>query len=150
MNDALKLHRLHVSATDKLREQIRLTDNNVKLIANGDGLQTLKKQIEMMGQVTQNLPPRLNFAKLELPSIKFTEPKAHLQKSAKIATPNDLGKILKTARVAAGLNQEQLADIAGVGRRFISELENGKPSLEFGKVLQVATALGIDLIVQAR
>jgi y4mF family transcriptional regulator len=150
MNNDLKLLGQQLSATEKLREQIRVTDPNAKLMASGDGLLTLKKQIEMMGQVAQNLPPRLNFAKLESPTVKFAEPISHLQKSSKILTPKDLGRLLKVARLAANLNQEQLADIAGVGRRFISELENGKPSLEFGKVLQVATVLGIDVIAQAR
>jgi HTH-type transcriptional regulator/antitoxin HipB len=42
------------------------------------------------------------------------------------------------------------ADLVGVGRRFISELENGKATLELGKVLQVASATGIDLLARRR
>ncbi|WP_428040612.1 hypothetical protein [Devosia psychrophila] len=40
--------------------------------------------------------------------------------------------------------------MAGVGRRFLSELENGKPTAEIGKVLQVLTALGIDMQLKVR
>jgi len=48
------------------------------------------------------------------------------------------------------LNQQQFADVAGVGRRFISELENGKATLEFDRVLQVSKAAGIDLYARQR
>ena len=37
------------------------------------------------------------------------------------------------------------------GRRFVSELEGGnKPTLEIGKVLQVATSLGLQITLQER
>ena len=67
-----------------------------------------------------------------------------------ISTPSDLGKIIYDARKKQGFNQQQFADLAGVGRRFLSELENGKQSLEFGKVLIVAAAAGIDLVANKR
>jgi y4mF family transcriptional regulator len=67
-----------------------------------------------------------------------------------ITTPADLGKIIYDARKKQGFTQQQFADLAGVGRRFLSELENGKQSLEFGKVLVVAAAAGIDLVAKKR
>ncbi len=71
-------------------------------------------------------------------------------KPAQIKTASDLGLLVQYLRKAKYLTQQQLADLAGVGRRFLSELENGKESLEFGKVLRVAAALGIDLIARQR
>jgi len=65
-----------------------------------------------------------------------------------IASAHDLGQLVREARERRKLSQQAFADLAGVGRRFISELENGKATLEFDKVLQVASASGID--VQAR
>jgi y4mF family transcriptional regulator len=65
-----------------------------------------------------------------------------------IASAHDLGQLVREARERRKLSQQAFADLAGVGRRFISELENGKATLEFDKVLQVASACGID--VQAR
>ena len=44
----------------------------------------------------------------------------------------------------------EVADLAGVGRRFLSELEAGKPTLEIGKVLLVLTAAGIELVARDR
>ena len=67
-----------------------------------------------------------------------------------ILTPADFGAVLREARKAMGMTQQQFADAAGVGRRFVSECESGKPRLEFGKVIQVAGAAGIDLLARRR
>ena len=65
-----------------------------------------------------------------------------------IHSPADLGAMLRKARKAMGLSQQQFADLASVGRRFISECESGKPRLEFGKVLQVTAAAGITIFAE--
>ncbi len=57
----------------------------------------------------------------------------------------DIGKIIRKVRRSQGLTQEQLAAFCGCGRRFIIELENGKPGCHFGKIIQVLSALGIEL-----
>jgi HTH-type transcriptional regulator/antitoxin HipB len=62
----------------------------------------------------------------------------------------DLGLLIKTAREGMRLNQQQFADLAGVGRRFISELENGKPTSEIGLVLRACRAAGIDVLAKRR
>ena len=57
-------------------------------------------------------------------------------------TPSDIGDIVRAARKAAGLRQYELAGAAGVGVRFIVDLEAGKPTAQIGKALQVLQALG--------
>ena len=57
-------------------------------------------------------------------------------------TPADIGRVIRTARKAAGLRQDELAGAAGVGLRFLVELERGKPTAQIGKALQVLQALG--------
>lgn len=57
----------------------------------------------------------------------------------------DLGHLVRAARKRLKLSQQEFGDLAGVGRRFVSELEAGKPTLEIGKVLACAAAAGIDL-----
>ena len=57
-------------------------------------------------------------------------------------TPSDIAKIVRTARKAQGLRQDELAGAAGVGVRFIVDLEAGKPTAQLGKALQVLEALG--------
>jgi y4mF family transcriptional regulator len=53
-----------------------------------------------------------------------------------------LTKFLKAKRRALGLNQHDLADRAGVGLRFIRDLEQGKPTLRLDKVNQVLALFG--------
>jgi len=57
-------------------------------------------------------------------------------------TPAEIGDIVRKTRKAAGLRQDELAGTAGVGLRFIVNLEAGKPTAQIGKTLQVLTALG--------
>jgi y4mF family transcriptional regulator len=57
-------------------------------------------------------------------------------------TPADIGALVRTVRKAQGLRQDELAGAAGVGLRFIVELEAGKPTAQIGKTLQVLAALG--------
>lgn len=59
-----------------------------------------------------------------------------------------LGRLVRTKRVALKLTQQQLAERAGVGRRFICELEAGKPTIELGKALAACRALGLSLSAQ--
>ncbi|MER9306236.1 helix-turn-helix transcriptional regulator [Mesorhizobium sp. M0293] len=67
-----------------------------------------------------------------------------------IASPPDLGRLVRAAREQRRFSQQEFADLAGVGRRFLSELENGKPTLELGKVLKVTNAAGIVLFARER
>jgi y4mF family transcriptional regulator len=57
-------------------------------------------------------------------------------------TTENLGNLIRETRVAQGLRQEQLAAAAGVGLRFLIELERGKPTAQIGKTLGVLAALG--------
>ncbi|MFA7619966.1 MAG: helix-turn-helix transcriptional regulator [Thiohalomonadaceae bacterium] len=62
-----------------------------------------------------------------------------------IHSTQQLGEALRTARKQLGLTQSQLALAAGVGLRFIVELEAGKPTLRLEHVLRVVEALGGEL-----
>ena len=59
-----------------------------------------------------------------------------------IRSPQQLGNVLRAARRQLGLTQPQLALAAGVGVRFIVDLEAGKPTLRLENVLRVIDALG--------
>ena len=69
---------------------------------------------------------------------------------SKVTTAADLGSLIRKVRSERALSQQTLADLAGVGRRFLSELENGKETSEIGLVLRVASALGIDITARTR
>ncbi len=59
-----------------------------------------------------------------------------------IKSPQELGDALRNARKRLGLTQPQLALVAGVGIRFIVDLEGGKPTVRLDSVLRVIEALG--------
>ena len=59
-----------------------------------------------------------------------------------IRSPQELGEALRTSRKRLGLTQRQLALVAGVGVRFIVDLEAGKPTVRLDSVMRVIEALG--------
>lgn len=65
----------------------------------------------------------------------------------RIDSTQTLGSTLKSSRKRLRLTQAQLALAAGVGVRFIVELEAGKPTLRLEQVLRVIDALGGELML---
>jgi y4mF family transcriptional regulator len=59
-----------------------------------------------------------------------------------IASVRDLGAALRLTRKRLRLTQADLALAAGVGLRFVVELEAGKPTVQLALVLRVIDALG--------
>jgi len=67
-----------------------------------------------------------------------------------IDSTSDIGQCVRSQRKAQGATQPEFAALCGVGVRFISDLENGKPTMELGKVLKVLKCLGLQLQLQPR
>lgn len=61
-----------------------------------------------------------------------------------------LGEYLRERRQSRGYTQRELAGVSGVGVRFLSELERGKPNVDLHLVLKVLEALGCELLVHDR
>lgn len=61
-----------------------------------------------------------------------------------------LAQKVREKRKASGLTQAEAAALCGVGTRFLSELENGKVSLQMDKVFKVLTGLGLSFEIKAR
>jgi transcriptional regulator with XRE-family HTH domain len=53
------------------------------------------------------------------------------------------GSLIRSRRKALKMRQDELALATGVGRRFLVDLEAGKPSCQLGRSLLVADALGL-------
>lgn len=60
-------------------------------------------------------------------------------------TPEQIGITIRKLRKRQGLRQDQLAGAAGVGLRFLIELEAGKETAQLGKTLAVLKALGCNI-----
>ena len=67
-----------------------------------------------------------------------------------ILNVNELGELVRRFRKENGWRIEDVAGIANVGSRFISEFERGKETVEIGKVLKVLNALGLEVLVHPR
>ena len=70
--------------------------------------------------------------------------------SITVFTPGDLGAFLRSRRKKLDYTQEKLAGLCGTGVRFISDLENGKETVQPGRALMVASSLGIDVSARER
>ncbi len=64
---------------------------------------------------------------------------------AKLRTPDDLGNIIRQRRRMLAWDQAKLALEVGVSRRWIIEIEKGKPRAELHLVLRTLNVLGIGL-----
>jgi len=67
-----------------------------------------------------------------------------------IQNADDLGAVIRQKRKEDGLTLHDAAAICGVSHVFLSELENGKESVQLKKVLQVSACLGIEIHAQFR
>ena len=61
-----------------------------------------------------------------------------------------LGSLVRRARKRSGVTQAEAAGLAGVGVRFLSELERGKSTAELGLVIRVLGRLGLELWIKPR
>lgn len=48
------------------------------------------------------------------------------------------------------LTQLDIAGLGNTGNRFIVELENGKPTVQLQKVLDIVDLLGLELVVRSK
>jgi HTH-type transcriptional regulator/antitoxin HipB len=61
----------------------------------------------------------------------------------RISSTRDLGLAVRDRRQQLGLSQKQLANLAGVSRLWVNELERGKPRAEVGLVLRTLRSLDL-------
>ena len=57
----------------------------------------------------------------------------------------EIGKIIKFHRKSAGLNQKALADLAGVGKTVVFDIEKGKATIKYNTLLKILDVLNIKI-----
>ncbi|MCP4686908.1 MAG: helix-turn-helix transcriptional regulator [Desulfobacterales bacterium] len=62
----------------------------------------------------------------------------------------EIGRIVREKRKSIEFTQVDAAGMCNVGVRFFSELENGKSTLQVGKVLTVLARLGLEITISDR
>lgn len=65
----------------------------------------------------------------------------------KLQSSKAIGELIRATRKAQGISQAELAGVANTGVRFISDLENGKGTIQIQKLLNVLNALGLGLYI---
>jgi HTH-type transcriptional regulator/antitoxin HipB len=66
----------------------------------------------------------------------------------KISSTRDLAAAVRGRRASLGLSQAHLAKLAGVSRPWLSHVEAGKPTAEFGRIIRLLDALGLNLSLE--
>lgn len=63
--------------------------------------------------------------------------------------PDILSKAIKKHRKAAGLSQLQLAEMAGVGKTVVFDLEKGKETIQLDTLRKILIVLNIKVVLQS-
>jgi len=58
---------------------------------------------------------------------------------------DNIGRMVKFHRKKAGLNQKELADLAGLGKTVVFDIEKGKETVKLNTLLKVLEALNIKI-----
>ena len=64
-----------------------------------------------------------------------------------IDTPAALGPIVRAARKAQKIRQDDAAGSIGVSENFLGKIERGSDAVQWGKLFQVLEGLGIQVVV---
>jgi HTH-type transcriptional regulator/antitoxin HipB len=67
-----------------------------------------------------------------------------------VSTSGELGAMLRAYRKQQALTQLDIAGLGNTGNRFVVELENGKPTVQLQKVLDLIDLLGLELVLRPK
>lgn len=67
-----------------------------------------------------------------------------------VRTALDVGRMVKRQRNGMNLRQLDVAGLANTGNRLIVDVENGKPTVQLQKVLDLLDILGLEVVVQPK
>ena len=63
--------------------------------------------------------------------------------------PHDLAAMIRFHRRRSGLTQQGLAELAGVGKNLVYDLENGKPTVRWENLVKVLDVLNVRVEFQS-
>lgn len=67
-----------------------------------------------------------------------------------VRTALDIGQMVKRQRNGMNLRQLDVAGLANTGNRLIVDVENGKPTVQLQKVLDLLDILGLEVVIQPK
>lgn len=69
---------------------------------------------------------------------------------SKIGGAKEFGLTVRNRRKELHYTQKQISDLTGLSVSFLSDLENGKKTIELEKAIVLANLLGLDVILRSR
>lgn len=77
-------------------------------------------------------------------------PIGNFEEPVVVASSTSLGALIRVQRKLLNLTQADLAGIGNTGNRFIVDLENGKPTIQLQKALDLMELLGLEVVVRRK
>lgn len=68
----------------------------------------------------------------------------------KVTDSSSFGTVIKNKRKKLGYTQKYISEFTGISVSFLSDLENGKKTIELDKALKIANLLGLDVEMNER
>jgi len=68
---------------------------------------------------------------------------------AEIQTIKEVAELVRQTRKAQKISQTVLSQASNVGLRFVGDIERGKPTIQFDKLMKVLSSLGIAVTMKA-
>lgn len=59
----------------------------------------------------------------------------------------ELGRALRAVRRSSGIRIDDMAATAGVSKQFASDVEHGKPTVQFDRVIKLLSEMGISVAI---
>ncbi len=70
------------------------------------------------------------------------------EKPFRVYTPASLGTAIRHYRREAGLSQAELAELTGLNRTYLSDLEQGRETEQVKRILRVLKQLGVRMSLE--
>jgi transcriptional regulator with XRE-family HTH domain len=83
-----------------------------------------------------------------MPTINEKGPSGAPDRPFRLYSASSIGPAIRHYRKQAGLTQAQLADMAGLNRSYVAELERGKETEQLRRILRLLKLLGVRTTLQ--
>ena len=98
----------------------------------------------------KNIPEKENNKKNNKKNEKYSREGINIFDENEVNNCEDIGNIFRIDRKQRGMTQESIAGLTNIGKRFISELENGKPTMQIDKVFKTLIKNGFKITISKR
>mgnify|MGYP003599280370 CR=1 FL=1 len=75
---------------------------------------------------------------------------AELKTGVVVSNTQELGSLLQSVRKSAGITQAKVFGMANWGSRFISDVENGKPTVRAQMLFDLINWMGLEIVIRKK